>query len=183
MATILIIDDRPQNREYLAALPATLLVDGRFFAVHGALHPQPNDELHLSNDARVARSFEELATGRFGSTICFFGHNHRPAIYEHKKGGFHRIAAPRARLLPDAHYLINPGSVGQPRDGNWRAAYGIFDSELREFEIRRVPYDIVRAEQSSWAARLSKSESVRARAADWLIRTVFDDGTARRLWP
>jgi len=155
-----------ESREYLANLPAHLLVDDGFFAVHGALHPEPNDDLHLSNDTRVGRSFEELATGRFGSNICFFGHSHRPAIYEYRAGVLRHIAATEASIRPDALYLINPGSVGQSRDRDWRAAYAVFDAEGRSVHLRRVPYDIARTESGARAAGLAASQGWRARTED-----------------
>lgn len=157
-----------QNREYLATLPSTLLVDEQFFTVHGALHPTPNDELHLSNDARVARSFEELVTGRFGSNVCFFGHNHRAVVYEQRTGSFHRVDGSCIRLLPDAHYLVNPGSVGQSRDGDWRAAYAVYDTDRSELELHRVPYDIVHTERSAQAKGLLAPEPWPARSLHWL---------------
>ena len=50
-------------------------------------------------------------------------------------------------LSSGARYLINPGSVGQPRDGNWRAAFAIFDEDAKHLHFYRVPYDVQRAQQ------------------------------------
>ena len=156
-----------ESVRYLAGLPSTLLVDERFFAVHGALHPEPNDDLHLSSDLRVLCSMRELATGRFGSKICFFGHTHRPAIYEYRDGGLLRIAATTFVLRADAHYLVNPGSVGQSRDGDWRAGYATFDSESRRLELRRVEYDAASVERRSIACGLIEPETPLSRLARW----------------
>lgn len=164
-----------ESREYLAGLPSTLLIDGRFFVVHGALHPEPNDDLHLTNDVRVARSFEELVSGRFGSKICFFGHTHRPVIYERRAGALRRMEDAHAILSPDAHYLVNPGSVGQSRDGDPRAAYALFDADGGGVELRRVPYDRASTEHGARAAGLLSSESLPARSAHWL-RARLDQG-------
>jgi diadenosine tetraphosphatase ApaH/serine/threonine PP2A family protein phosphatase len=161
-----------ESREYLASLPSTDLVDEKFYIVHGALHPEPNDQLHLSTAPRVARSFEELATGRFGSNICFFGHTHRPVIYEYRAKQVRTVEETDAMLLPDAHYLVNPGSVGQSRDGDWRAAYAIFDAELRRVELRRVAYDMARSECDTRAEGLSDVESWPARSLAWLERRI-----------
>jgi diadenosine tetraphosphatase ApaH/serine/threonine PP2A family protein phosphatase len=45
-------------------------------------------------------------------------------------------------ILPERRYIFNVGSVGQPRDGDWRASYGIFDTAARVFELRRAEYDV-----------------------------------------
>lgn len=163
-----------EHRDYLAALPSSDLIDGRFFVVHGALHPEPNDDLHLSNEARVRRSISELATGRFGSNVCFFGHNHRAAVYEYRKENLRRIGGRETTLVPDAHYLVNPGSVGQPRDGDWRAAYALFDPDRGKLELRRVAYDARSNELRSLAHGLSTEEGWAARATHWLGKRLDD---------
>ena len=56
----------PASRAFLASLPLARVVDGRFLVVHGALHPAPNADLHLSSDARVARSIQALQDGPWG---------------------------------------------------------------------------------------------------------------------
>lgn len=164
-----------ESREYLASLPSTVLVDDACFVVHGALHPEPNDALHLSTPARVTRSFEELATGRFGSNVCFFGHTHRPVIYEFRAKQVRTVHETDAVLEPGAHYLVNPGSVGQSRDGDWRAAYAIFDTELRRVALRRVGYDVARSERAARTEGLADVERWPARSRAWLERRI-DEG-------
>lgn len=136
----------PEGMCYLAGLPQLLLIDG-LLLVHGALHPQPNDRLHLSTRARVRSSLRALQRGGYGERACFFGHTHRQVIYEARPGplgarwprSLHRGGL---RLRPGGgRYLINPGSVGQPRDGDPRAAYALYDSESGLLLLRRVPYD------------------------------------------
>lgn len=160
---------RPEHREYLQTLATHELVDGRFFAVHGALHPEPNDQLHLSNDVRVQKSFDELVTGRFGAKICFFGHTHRAVAYEHARGAFRRLGDRAIELHPEAHYLINPGSVGQPRDGDPRAAYAVFDDREMTVELRRVEYDVARNLERTRSAGLLREENTARRSVDWLL--------------
>lgn len=158
-----------EHRDFLRTLPTHELVDGRFFAVHGALHPEPNDDLHLSNDVRVQKSFDELVTGRFGAKLCFFGHTHRPVAYEHARGAFRRLRDGVVDLHPDAHYLINPGSVGQPRDGDPRAAYVVFDSREMTVELRRVEYDVAKNLEHTRRAGLASEKSAATRSVDWLL--------------
>jgi diadenosine tetraphosphatase ApaH/serine/threonine PP2A family protein phosphatase len=73
--------------------------------------------------------------------VCFFGHTHEPFLFSTgivvKKNTYDKL-----KLKPGTQYLINAGSVGQPRDHDWRAAYVIYRPETLEVELRRIPYDI-----------------------------------------
>jgi diadenosine tetraphosphatase ApaH/serine/threonine PP2A family protein phosphatase len=74
------------------------------------------------------------------STICFHGHTHLPGVFSRIDGEVtHRYEPGETRIAGPA--LVNPGSVGQPRDRNPDASYGIWDTEAGTFEFRRVPYD------------------------------------------
>jgi predicted phosphodiesterase len=130
-----------ESRAFLAALPLFCVVDRKFLMVHGSLHPTPNADLHLSRDARVARSIQTLREGPWTVGIAFFGHTHRAVVHEARGAGFRSREDPTVQLDPDAAYLINPGSVGQPRDGDPRAAFAIFDAEQGRVELRRVSFD------------------------------------------
>lgn len=88
----------------------------------------------------------------FQERICFFGHTHRMAAFcESKEGSYpcklilNEEGSCRLELDPACRYLINPGSVGQPRDGDWRASYALFDENARVVVFRRVGYDVERA--------------------------------------
>jgi diadenosine tetraphosphatase ApaH/serine/threonine PP2A family protein phosphatase len=131
-----------ENRQYLAALPLTARVGDTFLCVHGALHPEPNPILHLSNTARIEQSFERLRSGAFGPRVCFFGHTHRAVAYMHDGQRVHTLSGAELELRRGASYLINPGSVGQPRDGDVRAAFAVFDSETWLLEFQRVAFDM-----------------------------------------
>jgi diadenosine tetraphosphatase ApaH/serine/threonine PP2A family protein phosphatase len=130
----------PENLDYLRELPAgPLRVDG-FQLIHGS--PLDEDEYVISaTDARNV--FDYLETW-----VSFFGHTHLQSGYA-RANGYFQIMRPldpfqaevRHRLDRDGIYLINAGSVGQPRDGDPRAAFALFDSDAREVVHRRVPYD------------------------------------------
>jgi len=68
------------------------------------------------------------------------------------------------QLKPGLHYLINPGSVGQPRDGDWRAAFAIFDSEAQLVSFHRTPYDLKTAQERILAAQLPQRLATRLAA-------------------
>src|SRR5262249_6617304 len=78
-------------------------------------------------------------------SVIFVGHTHRATAFTISQQPVLRIwedTRPTLPILPDNRYILNVGSVGQPRDGDWRASYGIFDTEARTFEWRRAEYDV-----------------------------------------
>jgi predicted phosphodiesterase len=83
----------------------------------------------------------ELNFHYFNERICFIGHSHVPFVIERSRGEELTIRRELPyRLREDCRYIINAGSVGQPRDGDQRACYVIFDES--KIDIIRVPYDI-----------------------------------------
>jgi predicted phosphodiesterase len=132
--TVAVLDDNA--RAYLAALPAVRR-DGELTAVHGS----PREPIwEYITDAGVAAANLDAFTTRH----CLFGHTHLPVIY--RADGSNMTVVPATSLSPialDAHRaLINPGSVGQPRDGNPDASYLLLDTESGSAEFRRVAYEI-----------------------------------------
>lgn len=129
-----------ENFEYLRQLRAgPLRVDG-FQLIHGS--PLDEDE-YLISGADARNVFDYLETN-----VSFFGHTHLQGGFAQANGYFQVMRAldPFAceawhRLDADGIYLINAGSVGQPRDGDPRSAYALYDSETRELLQRRVVYD------------------------------------------
>ncbi len=75
----------------------------------------------------------------FDTDVCFVGHTHLPGVLSETLG----VLRPRA----GHRFIINTGSVGQPRDGDPRACYGIFDMDTYHFDLKRVPYNVDRARQ------------------------------------
>jgi diadenosine tetraphosphatase ApaH/serine/threonine PP2A family protein phosphatase len=95
-----------------------------------------------------------VSPGNLRKGVYFFGHSHLQGGFLNDAKGVRSLARPtlaqRERLIslsPDQFYLINPGAVGQPRDGDARAAYALYDSEERAVSLRRVEYDVVRREK------------------------------------
>ncbi len=79
--------------------------------------------------------------------LCFHGHTHCPMIYEKQLSGVYRIDPQDFPIKIGRKYFINVGSVGQPRDGDTRATYTIYDVREKTITFRRVPYDIAAAQQ------------------------------------
>jgi len=115
-------------------------------------HGTPFDEDHYVFDDSDASRAAEAASAR----ICLFGHTHVPAIYATATEPVTAFdgAEDELRLPRQAPVLINVGSVGQPRDGDPRAAYGVLDDERGSIRLRRVPYDILGAQASILQAQL-----------------------------
>jgi diadenosine tetraphosphatase ApaH/serine/threonine PP2A family protein phosphatase len=114
---------RAEERDLLAALPLTLAAADGYTVCHGS----PRDPLweYVFDVRTAAAAMRSAATPH-----CCNGHTHVPAVYE----------------LAGGRRMINPGSVGQPRDGDPRAAYAWLDSASAAVELRRVEYDIARTQ-------------------------------------
>lgn len=90
----------------------------------------------------------EDAFDAFSEKACFVGHTHVPFIVVRKKDGSMKALDHGEILFAEgSRYLINAGSVGQPRDGDPRASYALLDSSRGRVEIRRVAYDVVRTQE------------------------------------
>ncbi len=90
----------------------------------------------------VLNKFDAMASFSYQFTqVCFFGHTHVPRIYVK---GVSVVVEPEMHTTIQAgrKYFINVGSVGQPRDGDWRASWALYDTDAGTVEIRRVEYDI-----------------------------------------
>ena len=86
--------------------------------------------------------------------LCFHGHTHCPMIYEKQISGVYRIDAQDFTLPIGRKYFINVGSVGQPRDGDPRASYAIYEPMARKVRFRRLEYDVAAAQERIRAAGL-----------------------------
>lgn len=88
--------------------------------------------------------------------LCFHGHTHCPMIYEKQLSAVYRIDAQDFRLPIGRKYFVNVGSVGQPRDGDPRAAYAIYEPKSRSLSFRRLDYDIAAAQERIRLAGLTE---------------------------
>jgi len=147
----------PRSWSYLDTMP-TVLVEDDWTLAHGS----PRDPIweYLIYCSVAAKSFEH-----FDTDICFVGHTHLPVIF---------VGADQDRdctvvqplvgtpvTLGDRRYIINPGSVGQPRDGDPRAAYLILDTVARTVEQRRVAYDVRLTQERMRAQGLPERSTAR----------------------
>jgi diadenosine tetraphosphatase ApaH/serine/threonine PP2A family protein phosphatase len=127
-----------QARQFLAALPLRLETPA-FLAVHGS--PRDPIEEYVFT---LPTALSVFSAGEF--SVCLIGHTHMPGAFvldEDGRVGF-QVLQPGAAtpLASTSRYLINVGSVGQPRDGDPRASYLIFDADARTVTLRRIPYRV-----------------------------------------
>jgi diadenosine tetraphosphatase ApaH/serine/threonine PP2A family protein phosphatase len=156
---------RPDNREWLRAVPmGPITASERAMCAHGS---------PLHEDQYIA-SMRDAWTPlqRMETEITFFGHTH-------VQGGFSQRSHDWAEDRPiyaghldqtecwtmdvpvGSRHLINPGAVGQPRDGDWRAAFAIYDDELEQVTFFRTPYDVAAAQAAIRAAGLPERLAAR----------------------
>lgn len=124
--------------------------------VHGAPDDEDRYVVHVQDALSTLASSE--------AAITFFGHTHIQGLFRLSAGlaeaiypEYPSIAKPETwnvELESGTTYMINPGSVGQPRDGDWRAAFGLFDTDERTMTFCRTPYDLRAAQERIFGANL-----------------------------
>ena len=127
------------DRAWLLGLRLTRQVR-EFTIVHATLDT-PGQWGYVLNNLDAVASFTYQHT-----TLCFFGHTHVPIAFV-RADGVNRVKMDRITIEDGKKYFINAGSVGQPRDGDWRAAYCIYHCEKNLVELRRVKYDVATAQK------------------------------------
>ncbi len=137
---------------FLSGLPERIAVDDDVLLVHGA-PSDPDRYLFGLEDAEE----EMAALPGPPPRVVFFGHTHVPAAFVRRKAGA-VVAAPLAgfRLGPGDRAMLNPGSVGQPRDRDPRASFLVFDTETAEGSWIRVPYDVRACQEKVLATGLPR---------------------------
>ncbi|MHB1133212.1 MAG: metallophosphoesterase family protein [Chloroflexota bacterium] len=147
----------PANRNVLLGLPTELVV-GEFTLVHGS----PRDPIweYILAGGQAAANLDHFST-----PYCLVGHTHLPLVY---LGPWGEEAAQLARPTPDLplalaerRLIVNPGSVGQPRDGDPRAAYAVVDLAARTLVFKRVAYDVAATQEKMRRAGLPERLAAR----------------------
>jgi len=139
--------------EHLRTLPLVQKVNG-FTIVHSTLD-MPDKWGYVFDTLDADSHFNYQTTA-----VCFYGHTHLPVVFE-KQHRVTRSLYTKLKLVVGKRYFFNVGSVGQPRDGDPRAAYAIYDAAAREVELRRVPYDIPKTQEKVRKAGLPERLALR----------------------
>ena len=135
----------PESRKWLASLPeGPMVIDELVEICHGSPF---NEDAYIFDELDAVRALKTSSR-----PLCLFGHTHYPVTFELSADAFDTLvptAASAAELClkEGAKYLVNPGSVGQPRDGDPRAAYAIVDTRRRCVELLRLTYPVEEAQE------------------------------------
>ncbi|MDE2839939.1 MAG: metallophosphoesterase family protein [Chloroflexota bacterium] len=145
-----------EARRFLFDLPETVTKED-FLLVHGSPRAPTQEYLFRAAEA-------EKCGKHFSTTYCFVGHTHVPCAFieagRDSPSDVYGVALRSGEPLPldgRMRMIVNPGSVGQPRDYNPQAAYGIYDTGSREFQLHRVAYDVAATQENMRAADLPES--------------------------
>lgn len=117
----------PADKAYLRTLPYRVSLDDLLFVHSTPDHPERMTYIRSPLDARSR-------AGAFTERVCFFGHSHHPGVFplDH-----------HTRVYDSEHrFMLNPGSVGQPRDSDARLAFGVLDTVAGTWDVVRLDYDI-----------------------------------------
>jgi len=133
------------------------------------VHGSPRDEDEYVFSAAQAHELLRAST----QPVTFFGHTHLQGGFAQKEHDWQELKPrysthdqPESIVLdiaPGTRHLINPGSVGQPRDCDWRAAFAIYDSDADTIHYHRVPYDVTTAQGRILMAGLPERLAARLR--------------------
>jgi predicted phosphodiesterase len=129
---------RNEDKVFLKSLPTSIIIDNNFICVHGS--PFDPDYYILSTYDAI-ESFKYITSNNLPK-ICFFGHTHRKAHYILSGKALLNGKNDIIKIDENNIYLINPGSIGQPRDGDPRSSFLTYDSGSNIIKFYRVSYDI-----------------------------------------
>jgi predicted phosphodiesterase len=144
----------PAWYQYLRGLPTTAMFGDQWLAAHGS--PWDTDE-YLFHAWHFQTAFLYVQECLPQVRGCFIGHTHLPMIWEYTPSGLVRpvdVTPLTVALQPARRYIINPGSVGQPRYGNPAASYVLLDAQALTVEFRFVTYDVTAAQDKIYDAML-----------------------------
>jgi len=141
---------KKENLELIRNLqPGPLVIEGKFLICHGS--PMDEDEYIFYIDT-IRECFRFMNKHYEGIDLCFYGHTHVPAIIEENGRAYYPEGL--VKLVRGRRYLINSGSVGQPRDGISLASFGVFDDREMNYQLFRVEYEIEKTQNKVVSAGL-----------------------------
>jgi diadenosine tetraphosphatase ApaH/serine/threonine PP2A family protein phosphatase len=151
-----------ENLQWLRALPQGPLLAAEDDAQVTLAHGSPlNEDQYIHNMRDAWAPLQQLAT-----SIAFVGHTHNQVAFAQKGHDWQELRPHFSSaqgsvswtlpIVPGMRYIVNPGSVGQPRDFDWRASFAIYDSLARTVVYHRIPYDVTETQERMQQAKLPK---------------------------
>jgi len=142
---------KEENAQFLRDLPLTIRdEDTDVFYVHASpKDPGEWNYIITMGDARMNFNY-------YGEAVCFVGHSHQPFIIENNDGSLHCSTRPDIEVKDACRYLVNVGSVGQPRDRKAKSCFVLYDLEKKLIEIKRATYDLPAAQRAIIEAGLPR---------------------------
>ena len=129
-----------ENKDFLESLPMDQEEDGVYW-VHASPY-QPKKWHYIYGKKGAEKHFTS-----FDAPICFVGHSHRPVILEQTpEGEINDYVSELWDIEPENRYIFNDGSLGQPRDGNPKPTFILYDSNKCTVEFKRFDYDLLQAQ-------------------------------------
>ncbi|MBI4832181.1 MAG: metallophosphoesterase family protein [Candidatus Lindowbacteria bacterium] len=141
-----------RKREYLRSLPEKVVLDNTLLLSHGS--PENRDD-YIIDWIDAMRQF--VVMEKMSVNICFLGHSHLPALFAHRGLNHNLDRYGKHTLDASNRYLVNFGGLGQPRDGDPRTCFGMFDSEQMTVEFFRLKYDVLKCAKKVKKAGLDRS--------------------------
>jgi predicted phosphodiesterase len=130
---------RADARRYLERLPLVLMTPDGVVVAHGSLR-DPSEYVRDA-DQRLEQ-LRELGRDHPGASVLVLGHTHRPSAHSERRGPIHVRRGTTVRLVDGDRYVLNPGSVGQSRDGSSRARFMVLDADRHEATFYAVRFDV-----------------------------------------
>jgi diadenosine tetraphosphatase ApaH/serine/threonine PP2A family protein phosphatase len=132
-----------ENLEFLKSLPFQHVIDDLTFVHASPRDPEQWEYVFSAHEAKT--NFESFQT-----RICFVGHTHIPGVFPED------LKMQKSKVTRENRYIINVGSIGQPRDGNWKLSFGVFDTSAWTYDLIRSEYDVQAASEKIVAADLPR---------------------------
>ncbi len=137
-----------QERDWLRALPLRATLAPDIELVHATpSHPESWSYVRFAGEGALAMLDQ-------AARLCFYGHTHVPMAFRQRADSIEQLVEPAYDLATGERWLVNVGSVGQPRDGDWRAAWTLLDLPAQRLSLRRVEYDVAACQAKILAAGL-----------------------------
>jgi predicted phosphodiesterase len=141
---------REDSKDFLLRTKASGSFDG--FQVAHATPFNPEEWRYIMSHKEALENYSSIE-----DKLCFIGHSHQPMIIEYRDPATVKVyREQKFQFRPENKYIVNVGSVGQPRDTNVKACWGLYDSDENTFEYHRVAYDIASVQKKMEAVGLPR---------------------------